>query len=402
MTKRRLSGLLQWGYLFFATVSTFIFDMFVIIFSRKSAQPNDVAIVRLDNIGDFILWLDAAKEFRKLYPNKQLSLIANQAWVSLARLLPYWDEVIPIDRKKLRRNPVYRWKTLSQLHRLGFDTAIQPTFSREFLLGDSLIRASGATVRIGSTGDLSNITSWQKRVSDRWYTQLVSASSEPMMELQRNGEFVRGLGLQTFTAGVPMLPKMTVLPERLTIEPPYFMISPGALWSGRLWPAARFGEVLAKLADSRGWRAILCGSPEERGLCDQVICSANLEALNIAGETSLSELAEVVRHAAIVIGNDSSVVHIAAAVGTPSVCLLGCGHYGRFMPYDTDGIDEAAPVPVTHWMDCFGCNWKCTQPHQKGMAVPCISRIKVHEVLAVVEEILSSRIPQSMMDPVNN
>jgi ADP-heptose:LPS heptosyltransferase len=393
ITKTRCPALLQWGYFFFATLSAFIFDTAVIIFPRKSVQSNDVVLVRLDNIGDFVLWLDAAKEFRKLYPKRKLTLIANQAWASLALLLPYWDEVIPIDRKKLRRNPIYRWKTLSQLHRLGFDTAIQPTFSREFLLGDSLIRASGATVRIGSAGDLSNMTPLQKRISDRWYTRLIPVSSEPMMELQRNGEFVRGLGLQTFTAGVPMLPRMTALPARLTIELPYFIISPGALWSGRLWPATRFGEVLAKLADSRGWRAILCGSPEERGLCDQVIRSAGREALNIAGETSLPELAEVVRHAAIVIGNDSSVVHIAAAVGTPSVCLLGCGHYGRFMPYETDGIDEAAPVPITHWMDCFGCNWRCTQPHQKGMAMPCISRIKVHEVLAAVEGILAPPIP---------
>jgi len=393
ITKTRCSDLLQWGYFFFATLSAFIFDTVVIIFSRKSVQSNDVALFRLDNIGDFILWLDAAKEFRKLYPKRKLTLIANQAWASLARLLPYWDEVIPIDRKKLCRNPVYRWKTLSQLHRLGFDTAIQPTFSREFLLGDSLIRASGATVRIGSAGDLSNMTPLQKRISDRWYTRLIPVSSGPMMELRRNGEFIHGLGLQSFTAGVPELPQGMTVPARLTIAPPYFIVFPGALWSGRLWPAERFGEVLAKLADARGWRAILCGSAEERELCRLVIRSAGREALNIAGETSLSELVEVIRRAELVIGNETAVVHIAAAVGTPSVCLLGGGHYGRFMPYETKESNDTAPVPVTHWMNCFGCNWRCTQPHQKGMAMPCISGIKVHEVLAAVEGILSPPIP---------
>lgn len=86
-------------YLFFVTIITFIFDSCVMIFVRQSAHTGGVAIVRLDLIGDFILWLNAAKKFRNLYPNAKLTLIANQAWSDLARLLPYWDDMIMIDRK---------------------------------------------------------------------------------------------------------------------------------------------------------------------------------------------------------------------------------------------------------------------------------------------------------------
>jgi len=137
------------------------------IFVRQSAHTGGVAIVRLDLIGDFILWLNAAKKFRNLYPNAKLTLIANQAWSDLARLLPYRDDMIMIDRKKFTRDPVYRFKTLKQMRLLEIETVIETTYSREFRLGDSLIRASAANHRIGSTGDLSNITSWQKKISDK-------------------------------------------------------------------------------------------------------------------------------------------------------------------------------------------------------------------------------------------
>lgn len=374
-------------YLFFITTITFIFDSCVITLVRQSAHTGGVAIVRLDAIGDFILWLDAAKEFRNLYPNTKLTLIANQVWSDLARSLPYWDDVIMIDRKKFTRDPIYRFRILKQVRLLGIETAIHTAYSREFRLGDSLIRAIGAVRRIGSTGDLSNITSWQKKVSDKWYSQLLSATPEPLMELQRNAEFMRGLGVRNFTAGMPLLPSLADLPENLMIEQPYFIIFPGASSSGKLWPVERFGELLLKLTESNGGIAVLCGSHQERVLCAQIIDSAGTKALNIAGETSLPELVEVVRRAKFLVGNDTSAVHIAAAVGTPSICILGGGHYGRFLPYVVESGGYIAPVPVAHRMDCFGCNWQCTQTHARDMAFPCILRITVPEVSQLCETI---------------
>lgn len=384
----KVNSMLKSGYLFFVTVTSFFLDTCVITFVRKSKHPRGVAIVRLDAIGDFVLWLDATKEFRFIYPKMKITLIANQVWSSLAKLLPYWDEVIPIDRKKLIWNPIYRFKTLRRIRLLGIESAIQTSFSRDFRLGDSLIRVSGAPHRIGSFGDLNNMTAWQKMFSDRWYSQLLPATTEPLMELQRNAEFMRFLGLRKYTASVSLIPKLMDLPAKLTIEQPYFVIFPSASWSGKLWPAEKFGELLSKLADSNGGLAVLCGSRKERVLCARVIDTSGLEALNLAGETSLPELVEVIRRAKILVGNDTSAVHIAAAVGTPSVCILGGGHYGRFMPYVVEASDHIAPVPVIHRMDCFGCKWQCTQPREKDKATPCIERIMVHDVFEAVEKII--------------
>lgn len=374
-------------YLFFVTIIIFILDGCAMIIVRKPTYSNGIGIIRIDSIGDFILWLDAAKEFRNLYPNTKITLIANQTWSNLAALLPYWDEVIPVDRKKLTRNPAYRFKTLKQIRSCGFETAIQPVLSREYLRGDSLIRATGASDKIGSIGNLSNMTFWQKKISDKWYSQLIPATTEPLMELQRNAEFIRGLGSRNFTASTPSLSSLVNLDKTLMIKQPYFIIFPGASAPGKLWPVEQFGELLLKLTKSNSGIAVLCGSHKERILCDQIIASSGIKALNMAGKTSLPELVEVIRRAKFLVGNDTSAIHIAAAVGTPSICILGGGHYGRFLPYVIATSKHAAPVPVTYRMDCFNCNWQCTQPHENGTAVPCISNISVNQVLEAIEGI---------------
>ncbi len=112
--------------------------------------------------------------------------------------------------------------------------------------------------------------------------------------------------------------------------------------------------------------------------------------MNLAAKTTLPEFVEVIRRAKILVSNDTAAVHISAAVGTPSVCILGGGHYGRFLPYSLETENSTTPVSVIHKMDCYNCNWICTQPSKKGKAAPCIANIRVEQVLNVVKQILSS------------
>lgn len=111
--------------------------------------------------------------------------------------------------------------------------------------------------------------------------------------------------------------------------------------------------------------------------------------INLAGKTSLPEFCELVRRAQFLVGNETSAIHIAAAVGTPSICLLGGGHFGRFVPYPS-GMPGSSPEPVYEPMPCFGCSWNCHLPHLKGRAVPCVTAINVVAVSAAIEQVLAS------------
>ncbi len=353
---------------------------------RKNQKK--ILLVRLDAIGDFILWLDSAKEFRRLYPGSKITLCCNALLSDLAALLPYWDEVLPIDLRRFNKKYLYRWQLLRAIRRADFNVAIQPTFSRSFVEGDRVIRASRSHERIGSTGNLSNISKERKAVSDRMYTHLVPASNEPLMELERNAEFISNLSGKAFKAGLPKLRQLITLPDNLKVSGEYIIIFPGASWHGRQWPIDFFAAVITHLHKSHGLQTLLCGSSTERTLCQIVSDTARVTTLNFAGKTTLPELLELIRGARLLISNDTSAVHLAAVACVRSVCILGGGHYGRFLPYP-ETVDGIKPLVAVKKMPCFNCNWQCSQEYDQSGAVPCISGISVKEVINLAEQALS-------------
>lgn len=362
-------------------------DALVGMFATPTGSTRQVLLVRVDAIGDFVLWLAAAREFRSLYPDQRITLCVNAAVYDLAKALPYWDDIVTVDAKRFSRNLVYRLKLLLLLRKRNFDTVIHPTYSRVFLHGDSIVRASGARQRVGSVGDLTNTHPILKKISDTWYTMLLPVNPAPMMELERNAEFMRICSGRPFATQLPVLPKLEDLPQALSVQSPYFVIFPGASWSGRRWPTSKFAQVAAALHKANGWTPVLCGSYGDRLTCQQVIDECGVSsAINLSGLTDLPGLTEVLRSATLLVSNETSAVHLSVAVSTLTVCILGGGHYGRFMPYPF-AISDGKSVAADYKMPCFHCNWHCTEPHSAGGPVPCISNVTVASVLERIQAI---------------
>jgi ADP-heptose:LPS heptosyltransferase len=356
-------------------------SIYLSIHNSSINKKPSVLVVRLDNIGDFILWLPSVVKIRKRYKDQNLILVANKNFAELAKDTKYFDKIIAINVRKLSLNPFYRWKVFLKITKLNVKTAIQPNYSRSFLTSDSVIRASNAVDKIGSVGDLSNIMKWQKTLSDGWYTQLIFASSGPLMELERDVEFLSALGINTEEVCTPQLPHLTKLAGELDIDSNYFIIFPGASWAGRKWSKESFSKVGSYVYKHYGYKMVLCGIQADFQDAEFIINQASdVDAVNLTGVTTLSQFCELVRGAKLLIGNETSAVHIAAATNTPSVCLLGGGHFGRFMPY-SDIVVGMKPIPVFSKMDCYGCNWQCTQMHNNTFPVLCIDRITTQMVI---------------------
>ena len=362
------------------------------LFSRGKTEKGGkrrILVVKLDAIGDFILWLDAARGLRELYPapSHHITLLGNSAWTGLARMLPHFDEVWELDRRRFGSNFFYRLTWYRKVKMGGFYSAIQPSFSRELNYGDSLIHASRAPERIGSTGDLSNITLRQKRRGDRWYTRLIPASPETMMELIRNAEFLRGLGGEGFQASLPVM-------EIKDVETPaglpevYYVLFPGSSRAIKSWPTESFARLVSWIFSTTGMSGVICGGKGEEGLAARIISRTEAPLSDFAGRTTLPQLAGLIAASRFLVGNDTSTVHIASAMGTPSVCILGGGHFGRFMPYEVEkGTLDKAPLSVFRMMECFGCGWSCREPYASPDApVRCVDEITVEDVYEAVRK----------------
>ena len=372
------------------------FDSILKLTPRGTPRPDRVLIVRLDGIGDFVLWLDAAQALVRHYKERGQSafLVANALWASWAKDLAIFEDVIAVDVKKFQQSPRYRYNVGRDIRSRGCAIAIEPTYSRHCLLGDSIIRISGSDVRIGSIGDSATSGTWQRRIGNRWYTRFIFADPSPFMELERNAEFMRGLGEVAYKAKLPQLDLANVLRiddafSAAIDRQPYYVLFPGAGWEARQWSASNFIEIADRLFRRTGWQGVVCGGSSDFQLADALCRNSTAPLINWAGRTDLAQLTSVLSTARLLLTNETSAVHIAAACGVPTVCLLGGGHYGRFLPYKVEQtLNRPLPHAIIHEMPCFGCNWQCIYKRSPGDPVPCIQRIPVVDAWHAISEAL--------------
>lgn len=366
----------------------YIFDSLAYIGVPKQ-EGNHALVVRTDAIGDYALWQPFGDALLNHLHRTgfDVTLVANSIWADLARENLPFDDVLALDRERFLVDVGYRLKMLRALRKRNYALVYHPVFSREFLVGDSLVRAAGGAVQVGHSSDKANTSNLAKCVSDSFYTQLLPTKGETEHEIVRNRQFLDGIAIAP--------------PERLRGGPfchadnpvaadgKYFVVAPGASCQTKRWPVARFASVARWVAKSYGWKAVVVGAKAERGLGETLCQMVGGEAINLCGLTSLAELSAAIHAARLVISNDSSHVHFAFANGTPAVCIAGGGHWGRFLPYPTSIDDLPIPVTVSADMDCFGCQWRCKYPVSVEGLVRCIDLVTIEDVRAMVARALN-------------
>lgn len=104
-------------------------------------------------------------------------------------------------------------------------------------------------------------------------------------------------------------------------ERPWVSLAPGSVWPTKKWGEERFRQLSQKL-EKEGFQVVLIGAKSERALADQVAqdCSA---AKNLAGKTSLLELAKILRASRVAVTNDSGSMHMSSLAETPCVSFFG-------------------------------------------------------------------------------
>ncbi len=109
----------------------------------------------------------------------------------------------------------------------------------------------------------------------------------------------------------------------LTLSQPVAVFCPGAEYGpAKRWPYPYFAE-LAQNLKSRGYAVWLVGSPKDREIGEKIVALGNPGSRNLCGATDLSEVIALLSCAALVVSNDSGLMHIAAALDRPMLALYG-------------------------------------------------------------------------------
>jgi lipopolysaccharide heptosyltransferase II len=159
------------------------------------------------------------------------------------------------------------------------------------------------------------------------------------------------------------------------------VLAPGAGWPGKQWPADRFAALATQLTARAGVGVVVVGSRTERALGDEVAAGCATGAVNLAGHTTVRQLASVLRRARVFVGNDSGPLHLAAALGVPTVALFGPTRASKWAPR------TASSVVVQKEGLCEGCiAWhpRATCLHDRR----CMRAISVDEVAQAVVRIV--------------
>jgi ADP-heptose:LPS heptosyltransferase len=361
---------------------------------NASSDSNSLLLVRTDGIGDFVLFTPALKHIRRIFDGYRISIIVNQVVADLARTCPYLDEVIACDMTRYRWGFAYRLKTIRGLRTGNFDTAIYPAFSQE-PLAQELTYCSGAKETVVTDGDLNNITASLKKKNEKYFSRRLKVPSHILPELESNRIVVEMLTGQRIEPS-SFLPELWLTEsDRLSagrilaaegLKPESELIvglSVGASWNGKQWPAERFVQTARKMMVTYAAQVIVVGSPKDASFASSVCSDIGPGGHVLVGKTTLRELAGVFEVCDLLIANDSGPLHIAVAVGTPTLAIMGGGHFGRFYPYG----DLNRHRMVFQKMDCYQCNWQCIYETTR-----CIQEISVGDVWRAAQQMMEEMV----------
>jgi ADP-heptose:LPS heptosyltransferase len=317
-------------------ISTFL--SYLLNLKKIKIHPKSLLIIRLDSIGDYILFRNFLEIINKSdkFTGYRITLCGNIAWKNLAETYDnkFVDDFIWLNRNKFYVNFVYKYQILKKIHNSGFEVVVDSTYSREILFGDLIVRVSKAKERIGCSGSPDKHAEWKRNlISDNYYTTLFNATNDNLFEFYRNKEFFENLFNSKINIKKPYFNTDGITLTKI-IRDKYVIIVPGAQDKDRIWNTEYFALVARFIIDNYKMKIVISGSEKEVSITNLLTSKLDPNSVyNLPGKVSLSMLIKYIENAELLISNETGPVHIAAAVNTPLICISNGKYLGRFNPY---------------------------------------------------------------------
>jgi len=169
------------------------------------------------------------------------------------------------------------------------------------------------------------------------------------------------------------------------LDTPLIAINPGAGVAVKQWLPERWAQVADALAEAHGAAIMLTGTQNEAPLTAAVAAAMRHPALDLAGKTTVPVLGAVYERAALVLGPDCGSLHIAVAVGTPTVHLYGPADPRMFGPWGDPAKHLVLTADVRD-IPCLGCG---DLSPGRPAAPPCLTALQVADVRAAADRLLA-------------
>ncbi|NJD38926.1 MAG: glycosyltransferase [Geobacter sp.] len=337
--------------------------------------------VRPDSIGDNVLSASMLPYIRQKFPDSIITVFCQKHVAELYENSPFVDAVLCFERTRAKHSEIYRALVSHKLQSVTADYAFYSLYSRDPLY-DLFTIHSGARKLIAHNGDLCVIDATLRNKFNAYYSQIIPSEGTLKPELERHRDYLKGLGIEASA----LEPVVWTSAEAETFADEFFQIynlSPersvalfcGAQSGKRIY--SYYGTALAPVCQEKHLTLIALGTASEYSLNQYAIDSSGVSGINLCGKLTLLQTAAIVKRCCLAVGAETGTAHIACAVGTPQVIILGGGHFGRFMPYSH--LTSIVFLPL----DCYNCDWKCRFP-----TVHCVKTISPRVITEAVRETL--------------
>ena len=339
---------------------------------KENSLGNRILVTQTGGwVGDMVLLTPALRALKIAYPQSHLVLLIRPLVADLMATHPYIDEVM-VDSKEraFNRLPSF-WKLVREIRRSDFDLAVvlHPTSFRNALIPF----LAGIPERIGSNVSGRGIL-LTRTCSDR--TDLHEAHRYlRVLELINSHEADAKLEFWHTDAdrhaARQILAAHDISPKEHLIG-----VNLGTTWRTKRWSLENFAEVITQVQNRFGARILLTGSTAEIPLGEALAQITKMETINLIGKTTLMQLGALIESCNLYLTCDSGPMHIAAAVGTPTIALFGPTSPMRHGPYGEN--HEVIEKPV----ECRPCyRRKCMRKDQPNL---CMTEIDPNEVVTQI------------------
>jgi heptosyltransferase II len=341
---------------------------------RKAAtDPDDsrpILIVPYMWIGDFVRGHTVVRVLKQRWPNRPVDILVTTLCAPLVDYMPGVRAGVVWDLPRSRLALTQQWDLARQLRAQGYGTVLIMPRTWKSAIAPAL---AGIPERVGFVGEarfgLLNRWRWGERalprMIDRKASLALPAGAErppewPAPQLRVSGEEVtrwrqaQGLGTGSAVA-----------------------LAPGAVGSSKRWTS--YAEAARMLAE-RGIDLWVVGGPNEQAMAAEIVATGGSRVRDLTGHDLRNGILAMAA-ATIAISNDSGLLHVAAALGTPTM-----GIFGPTSPYHWAPLNGlAATIRAKTSIPCRPCHRPvCTMNDHR-----CMSDIPAAEVVAIAEQVLA-------------
>lgn len=354
----------------------------------RSGESKGLVAIRMDGIGDMVLFRRSLDQYAAAFcvDKADITVLGCHAWGQLADEVFEGYKVVSIHEHQFHKKIFYRFKIARWIYQQNFKVAVLDSFFRKPLMADSLMMAARAPQIVTCVPYLSDKTRDLFAYSLSRSSQVIETGAYPVHETVRHYRFLSGI------LGRTVEPESVEIPWRDRKPPippgkPYIVLNFGSNEYGRRWPFDKYVTTAERFL-SEGYRVVFCGATNDNDHKALITNKFNSpDVIDLVGSATLPELMDLIKSATGMLTNDTGPAHLGIALGTPTLVLVGGGHFGSFVPYP----DEVRPKNARFLnveMDCYHCFWGCPKRANDRESFPCVAAIEEEVVWVTLKEII--------------